>query len=354
MKKSMIISLICILVMVGVLGCGSSKEEKKDSQKSETEKETIGATQSDVPLKTVPATKVPEPTTVVTKAPEVTQAPATTVPATKKPETNSKPVKLGSSWKVIEELKYTFPVYAMGFYNDKYAVTVGYGGEIHYTTDAGKNWPQATNKSYCRYGVDIVNDKVSYTCGNAGEVTKSEDGGKTYAQKAKFGDYVPDQCQMLSFCDENNGIIASYKRMAITNDGATTWTELKVPAKILCIYMVTTTEFYFIGSDLNLYKTVDGGSNWETIPMNLPEKNYVINPLNFALYVDGDNAYTIFCIPNTTRVIKSYSTIDNWATFKENTIPELPIFGKFYFNHDGKFLTINNPTDSACTVLKRK
>ena len=196
---------------------------------------------------------------------------------------------------------------------------------------------------------------MSYTCGNAGEVTKSTDGGKTYAQKTKFGDYVPDQCQMLSFCDENNGIIASYKRMAITSDGATTWTELKVPAKILCIYMVSTTEFYFIGHDLNLYRTVDGGSNWETITMNLPEKkNYILNPLNFALYVDGDNAYTIFCIPSSSRLVKSYSTIDNWATCKENTVPELPIFGKLYFNHEGSLLTINNATDSNCTVLKRK
>ena len=258
-----------------------------------------------------------------------------------------------TTWDVIYEDTFDFPVYYSGFYNTDYGITVGYGGEIHYTTDGGVSWPKATNNSACRYGLDIVSENTSYTCGNMGQVTKSTDGGLNFTRVDNFGGSTPYQCKMLSFCDETNGLIASSTRMAITNDGATSWKQLTAPVECISVYMDTPETFYCIGKDFYFYKTVDGGTTWEKTQLNLPEKDdYYNDSLNVALHADGEQSYTIYCIKKSDKTIHSYSTEDQWKTLTENPMPEVEMFASLYLNNSGDILTLYDSLSSEITVLK--
>ncbi len=97
-------------------------------------------------------------------------------------------------------------------------VVVGSKGDISLSTNDTVNKP--SNATGNLYGIAYASESVIYVCGDEGQVLKSINKGHTFSQAAKFGDAEPYQCQLLSFCDENNGIIASQKQIAVTNDGA--------------------------------------------------------------------------------------------------------------------------------------
>lgn len=265
-----------------------------------------------------------------------------------------------SSWSVIAEKEFDFPSYIIGYYNKDNALSVGYGGQIYYMDSESQDWPQATNQSMCRFGLDMVEGTegtVCYTCGNAGDVTRSTDGGKTFVKKTNFGSMEPSQCKLLSFIDENTGVIASSKRLAITKDGAETWTEITTaPEKISAIRMESADKFYFIGEDLNFYKTIDGGATWESTPLNLPlGKEYLTEIQNFAFSVDGDNTYTVFCVEKETKLLKSYSTSDGWATCIENTVAEFKAPNAvLYLNHDGTVLTNTSVINKKAIAFEKQ
>lgn len=265
-----------------------------------------------------------------------------------------------SSWSLVAEKEFDFPSYIIGYYNKDSALSVGYGGQIYYMNSEAQDWPMAANTSMCRFGLDMVEGTegtVCYTCGNAGDVTKSTDGGKTFVKKANFGSMEPNQCKLLSFIDENIGLIASSKRLAITKDGAETWAEITTaPEKISALRMESADKFYFIGEDLNFYKTTDGGVTWESTPLNLPlGEEYLTKIQNLAFSVDGENTYTVFCVEKETKLLKSYSTSDGWATCIENTVAEFKEPNAvLYLNHDGTVLTNTSVINKKATVFEKQ
>lgn len=263
-----------------------------------------------------------------------------------------------TTWAAVSEEKFIFPSYLMGYYDDDSAVSVGYNGEIHYFDAAAKEWPFAENDSLCRYGMEMVDENIVYTCGNGGHVTKSADGGKTFKRVEGFAGDASDQCSMLSFCDENNGIIASLKQLAITADGATSWKEITVPSEILAIRMESPEKFCYIGSDFNFYKTADGGATWESVPMNLPLGTAYRADIrnNVVFSIDGENMYTVFCVEEETKTLKSYSTADNWLSYAENTLPEMTGLEKsyLYLNRDSSILTLTNVKTKRMYPIKKQ
>jgi len=106
-----------------------------------------------------------------------------------------------SKWNVVCQSEIDFNVSAAGFNDENLVITVGYAGEVHYTTDGGKDWKSAENMSYCRFGLEIIDSKIAYHCGNAGHVGFSSNGGKTWQRTTDFGDMQPRQCRYLSLVD---------------------------------------------------------------------------------------------------------------------------------------------------------
>lgn len=246
-------------------------------------------------------------------------------------------------WSLQYETTFDYKAYSSAFQTKDLGLVVGYVGEVHTTTDGGVNWPQSDNQSSCMYSLDFVDSNIIFTCGNNGNVFKSTDGGKTFTTLGVFTEESPIKLYDISFLDENNGIIASQERMEITNDGGVTWTEVEQSKLIAGILMVSPMEFYYIGSDYCLYKTVDSGSTWEVIPLNLPlEKDYNNSAQSFAIYKDGDNAFTLYCTQKSTKLLKSYSTTDNCATWTENAMPEVVGPAIINLNKEGNVLSYHN------------
>ncbi len=197
------------------------------------------------------------------------------------------------------------------------------------------------------YGVAYGSQSVYYVCGSQGRVLKSTNRGMTFSQVASFGDSEPNQRCLMSFCDENNGIIASQKQMAVTNDGAKKWTKVTVPSEILSIYMLSPNVFYYVDKSLNLQKTEDAGKTWSESPMEFYQKENTLKEIGkIALYVEKDNTYTIFCAQNIDGKfgkLKCYSTADNWESFMINVIPNTSFqIDWININHTGDIATITN------------
>ena len=333
MKKYGLIMFLLMEITV-FAACGSSKETGNDSVDESKPVQTEEAKQEERNQETT----IPEETTPETVTPELSAA---------------EQAVQGTSWSVALESTFDYRCYDALYVDENTALSVGYGGVIKYLNSSDKTWMDAENQSMCRFAVDIINNTICYTCGNSGEVTKSEDGGKTFVQKAKFGRTEPDQCAMMDFIDENTGIIAAKKDFAITKDGAESWNEITIPtsAEIIYIFMVSADKFYYIDTDLTLNVTEDGGKTWTSGSMNLPEDvDYIPLRKNLEIVVDGEDAYTVYCVQKSTGFLKSYSTTDNFATYTENAVPELKVRAS-YLHMRGNNLTIYNNTKRELTVL---
>lgn len=323
MKKRLLVSSMCLCMTMGLCACGgdssSSTEVTVDGSDSVTTEATD--TENEISSETTEATPTAD-----------------------------------LEWEVIDEETYTFPSNIIGYYDDDYVLSVGPSGEIHYKSSDAPDWPLSDNVSLCRFGMDIIDGQTMYTCGAGGMVTKSTDGGKTFEVKKEFGDYNSNYCKLMSFCDVDNGIIASLTRLAITSDGANTWTELECPCDIITIYMIDTKNFFIIGTDYKLYSTTDGGTTWNSTPLNLPGgTNYNNDIITFALHMDDSSNGSIFCYDKETKLLKNYTTTDGFATCTEHAIPELKYsIGTLFLNHDGSVLTYTDGLHKTLTAIKKK
>lgn len=265
------------------------------------------------------------------------------------------------SWKEVLQLVVKHPSNLAGFLNETQGITVGYAGEIHYTKDAGKTWPNAVNSSFCRFGLDIVNDKLAWNCGNAGHVRMSTDGGETWSAVSGFGDMEPDQCRFLSFVDDKNGWIASPYRFAITADGGKTWNELDSPAgnkDTAAVFLRTPNEGYMLDVSGNLYMTEDGCKTWSvrTLPLGGQKILNSRCPVAAIQFSDVNHGSIIISQKGT---ICSYVTADGGKTWAKELISD-KYSGFLYLTHDGKTLTVTSKKNAAMskdeavvTVLSR-
>lgn len=256
-----------------------------------------------------------------------------------------------TQWQLFMERKYDFSCNDVLCYDENNIIAVGYAGEIHYYESSDDTCPRAENTSLCRFGIDILDGNICYTCGNT-NVTKSVDGGKTFEKKTDFAS--TDNATMISFIDENTGIVASKKVLGITKDGAETWTYLELPSdeEILCIKMETADEFCFIDRSFNIHFTEDGGASWESIPLNLPEgTNYIPVKKNIEITKDCEDVYTIYCVDKDSFMLKSYTTNDRFYSCTENEMPLLKANG-YSLHMRGKYLTLTHAKDMI--ILEKK
>lgn len=258
-----------------------------------------------------------------------------------------------TSWKLVMDTVIEHPCFdAMG-YNEDTILTVGYGGEIHYYESSDTTWPRSENGSLCRYGLDIVDGNIVYTCGNGSNITKSVDGGKTFVKKTNLDSR--ELCTMISFIDENTGIVASKNLLGITKDGAETWSTVELPGKddIICIKMKSADQFCYIDSKFTIYMTEDGGKTWETLPLNLPEgDDYMPVKKSIDIVFEEDDTYTIYCVQKSTKMVKSYSTKDYFLSYSENTMPEIAV-GACYLYVKGDYITFYNDRKKILTVIAK-
>lgn len=261
-----------------------------------------------------------------------------------------------SNWKKIRTISIKHKSNIGGFNDDQFGITVGYAGEVHYTTDGGKMWPQGINTSFCRFGLEIIDNKIAYNCGNAGHVRKTVDGGANWTEVSDFGDYEPNQCRYLSFIDENTGWIAAPKKLGSTIDGGKTWTNIDLPNKatnILAISLVNKDEGYIVDSTSILYITKDGGKTWTNKKLSMNNMdNAVWNTNNEVLRFLNSKNGIIFYYDKSNK-LKCYRTTDGGDTWKEDILPDITGDG-LYLSKDCKYLSVNSESGPIITLYKWK
>ncbi len=289
----------------------------------------------------------PAPTPVVpTQTPQPTKVPATEVP--KEP------------WKVVATSTYNHSVNYAGFMNQSFGITIGYGGEVHYTSDSGATWPLATNNSMCRFGLEIVDDQVAWHCGNGGHVRKSTDGGKTWQAVANFGPNEPNQCRFLSFLDGTTGWAATPSQLAVTSDGGTTWQDIALPEGILSVLAIslrTPQDGYLLGSSGKLYVTSDGGKSWAPQALEFTKDTFsgkMPAPLTAMRFMDEKHGVIVLSRGNANDGFYTWSayTVDGGATWREDKVPVAKGIPYLYLSHDGSALTVLDTILRKITVLQ--
>ncbi len=334
MKKTQLISIVIIICLsIGnLIGCGNTTEVSQDTENAVVNSEAEASA----------------PTQTVTDEESIDSELAPTA-------SDSVVSESTTGWQVVNSFRLDFPAYKIAFLNPDLGLTGGASGEMHYFNTSGKTWPRAENDSACMFGVEIVDDKVAYACGNSCNVIKSADGGQTWARVADFGGSNPNQCRMLSFCDENTGWIAHESILASTADGGTTWNKLEAPAKIMCMKLTNSTTGCLVGMDRKLYITSDSGSTWDTKDITIEGfENSLPLSQSCAISLSDDGTGILFYLEKG-GLLNCYETNDgaetwtNSATLDISADIESAYF--VYLSKDAKTLTVQSNTGDEVAVL---
>lgn len=265
-------------------------------------------------------------------------------------------------WKSVADATAEHSNFAAGFMDEKSGITVGYSGEIHYTTDGGKTWPTAVNNSACRWGLDIVNEKLVWSCGNSGNIRVSKDFGQNW-------DAVTDcmgPCNLISFIDDKTGWVASTSWMQATSDSGKTWKDVKIPEglnDITAINLISANEGYILSHSGMFYSTKDGGKTWSS-PKDLGVKELQIDNKRIPAstgtcaamrFTDSNNGIIVFSgvYGTTGGNVWSMKTSDAGKTWTTKALDVDKMFyqSTVYLSHDGKFLTLRSDFNKIKVLL---
>lgn len=274
-----------------------------------------------------------------------------------------------AEWTIVLDSNIAHSSNIEGFLNENCGLTVGFGGEIHYSNDQGQSWPRSENSSMCRYCLDIVDEDLAWSGGNGNNVRVTKDGGKTWSEVTDIN--LNSIHLGIDFLDDKVGWIASRKKCASTNDGGATWTELTLPedrGNIVAICLRTPEDGYFMTTKGILYITADGGLTWTSKDMNFESYGVIDEKGNAGLYTsnvsladiyfsDEDNGVIIFSGIVSGEGTKTFCLTTNdggesW-TSEEFKPKDGFIANRVYFSNDGTYLTLGS-NDKKLLVMKRE
>ncbi|MBF0525929.1 MAG: hypothetical protein HQK56_12630 [Deltaproteobacteria bacterium] len=187
--------------------------------------------------------------------------------------------------------------------------TGGYGGiyytgHLFYTVDAGQNWsqiPQIFDYPVSSIAINPQNDGeiwvgtgyYSFT-GTNGSLYKSGDWGQSWTKVATglTGDY-----RLLAINPVNPRIIFAGGAAGLVRsiDGGQTWNVTKPMYCGSLALDPSNPRIVYVGTGDNLvYKSMDGGETWETIPVGLNALSLAVDPTRSQLVHLGDLFQGVF------------------------------------------------------------
>ena len=258
-----------------------------------------------------------------------------------------------------------------GFVDTKYGITIGYGGQKHYTVDGGKTWEIGQNRSFCRFGLEILNRNRAWSCVNLGHNRITNDGGKTWKSLKDFGPSEPLQCRFISFCNDNDGLIASPSILAKTNDSGESWEQIDLPLDIDNILAINFSDLntgYLLNDKGIIFKTTDLGKSWEKINLGLENENYFLKSTSASScvmkFINNKGIVILRQIKPDIQIVALY-TEDDGKTWESKIIPYTIPGDKedkseweyyMFLSHDWKYLTISAGPSRKCkyiTLMKK-
>lgn len=153
---------------------------------------------------------------------------------------------------------------AIAFLDVNRGVTVGDGGGILATDDAGRTW-QARQSGTTENLTDIqMVGEQGWIAGYNGVILHTADGGKIWS-KQKSG--VALSLEALFFLDAQNGWAVGWAGTVLhTVDGGNKWQPMKIPGATWSLSSITFPDAkngWIVGFAGQLFRTKDGGASWE-------------------------------------------------------------------------------------------
>ena len=176
--------------------------------------------------------------------------------------------------------------------------------QMQFTVPGPNCTPTVTSQSF-------VSPSVGFVLANTGQVLATNDAGATFSgnvapipgtQAAGGGATATD----IAFTSPTLGYALVGGNIVRTTNGAGSWTVIKsVGAQLNSIFFTTNNTGYAVGSGSTVLKTTDGGSTWNSVPLNGAG-----GPHNFLKVRCANDTRCLFVPENSTGLVRT----DNGGT----------------------------------------
>jgi photosystem II stability/assembly factor-like uncharacterized protein len=268
---------------------------------------------------------------------------------TKDTTVNSNISKSGINGSKFDSINFTYNWISptdVSFLNSKTGYIVGSNGDLIKTIDSAKTWMhsyiESDSSGVMTSAISFINDKTGYIYGTwnilngnfYGILYKTTDGGTHWTKQ-----YYNTAYHLLSmkFFDESHGIaldwINSGSYVVTTDNGGKSWKVLNLdlnPSMNRLLYLGDAC--YATGQNQTIYKSIDHGETWTSI-------RTPVSSLNFfsGFYFINEN---IGFLNNVDNIYKTTDGGNNWNKMNPPTpyfrTPFSPFeYFHFYNNNDG-------------------
>jgi len=190
-----------------------------------------------------------------------------------------KTVDGGVSWRETYVAN-VFPsnFFRITFVNDMIGYATREHTEVLKTTDGGETWTSISNPYSAGYDIQFIDHKTGFLAGEHGSIMKTTNGGFQWQPMGNGGLIWANDLFAIQFIDENIGFAAGMRgRILKTLDGGNNWTEYSETYNLVQHLEFTSHEVGYMFSKETLFKTTDGGFNWEPLDTDKAGKFDFIN-----------------------------------------------------------------------------
>ncbi len=222
--------------------------------------------------------------------------------------------------------------------NNDTVFAVGDNGIVIMTTDGGENWSSLNIGVNCTLSeVYFINDSIGFLCSmayltDAGKVFKTTDMGETWTDTV-LG--ITPTMSLYGMTANNEKIFVIGMNGVIFSSGDTgeTWDSDTIGVSVFRdIYFPTNDTGYVVSQIGGVYRTTDGGDNWDSVSFVS-----ISNPMSIG-FVDGDTGIVVGI---SGGIMKTTDAGETWDIVPFSSIVDLYSV-RFYYNTG--YIVGNNAT----------
>jgi photosystem II stability/assembly factor-like uncharacterized protein len=180
-------------------------------------------------------------------------------------------------------------LFSVFFLNENTGWTAGREGTILKSTDGGESWQQqVSGTSDVFRSIYFSNINNGWAVGQHGTIMNTTNGGENWQPQSSG---VTDYLMKVHFVDDNNGWVGCHTdgKILRTDDGGENWQLVYTPsqASINSVYFINQNTGWMTTSDVQVYKSSDGGMNWFEQYHNQTSPYQVLTDIDFLNQNEG-------------------------------------------------------------------